>query len=122
MIIELIGKSIEDIVTTSSGTAIKYANGLVEEFGQVICPNVNGYVAQCEVTLPVPLDKQKSYAAFCGKSAMANSVNATRVTTFANFNNDRSSVTFGLQIQSGDMQNFSEANRTISWSVKGFWK
>lgn len=63
------GKALDDkitalngnIVNSSTGTAIKYGNGLVLEFGQIVCPNTNNYVAQ-KISIHTPTQGVTSFS------------------------------------------------------------
>lgn len=124
-IAELNKNSIKEIITTDNGTAIKYANGYVKQFGQKYCPNANGYVRQQTFTLPVPIDLNKDYSLMATKKSMDNSYNGIGVVAFceiASNGTSGSKITVGLQSQIDYLAGETTKNSTLSWSVEGFCK
>ena len=111
-----------NIVNSSTGTAIKYGNGLVLEFGQIVCPNTNNYVAQKEFTLPVAIVLTKKYSISVTKKSMGNIGVATRATTFGEIYNNGATGFVGLQTDAQDLNTVSDSNRTVSWCITGFWR
>lgn len=116
------GKSIEDVVTNSSGTAIKYANGFVTQYGRSICSVANPNIAQTEITLPIPIDINKAYSTLANRSAMGNAVTALTATSYAQISGEGKKLIIGLQQVDGQLNTFSDQYRTVSWLVSGFWK
>lgn len=92
------------------------------EFGQIVCPNTNNYVAQKEFTLPVAIVLTKKYSISVTKKSMGNIGAATRATTFGEVYNNGVTGFVGLQTDAQDLNTLSDSNRTVSWFLVGFWK
>ncbi len=92
------------------------------EFGQAICPNANGYVAQKEFALPIAILLTKKYSVSVTKKSMGNVGAVTRVTTFGEVYNNGVTGFVGLQTDAQELNTLSDSNRTVSWCVTGFWR
>lgn len=92
------------------------------EFGQIVCPNTNNYVAQKEFTLPVAIVLTKKYSISVTKKSMGNIGVATRATTFGEIYNNGATGFVGLQTDAQDLNTVSDSNRTVSWCITGFWR
>lgn len=115
----IFGKQNSKFITNEYGTAIVYANGLVEQFGHTIVPNANDYVAQKTIEVPVSIDLNKDYSVNVSRYNQGNGIWGINSAVAVEMVNDNH-VTLSLQNPGGGYDTANDKWRTVQWHIIGF--
>lgn len=105
-----------EVITTGEGTAWKYPDGRLIQFGDKLVPVANEYILQTNVQLPVP-NVSEEYIVIAGRQSYGNQSNALDLIAYGQpYGVDY--ITVGVQRKAGGM---TDAKR-VHWLVIGRWK
>lgn len=90
-------------------------------FGSLVTKNANGYVAQANVNLPIPILSTKPRSVVASRHNQENGVMGVNSSVSCLFAND-SVVTISLQNPNSGYADASETWRTVMYYTIGFWK
>ena len=105
-----------EVITTGEGTAWKYPDGRLIQFGNKLVPVANEYILQTSVKLPVA-NVSEEYIVIAGRQGYGNGSDALDLIAYGQpYGVDY--ITVGVQRKVGGM---TDAKR-VHWLVIGRWK
>lgn len=105
-----------EVITTGEGTAWKYPDGRLIQFGDKLVPVANEYVLQTNVQLPVP-NVSEEYIVIAGRLSYGNHSSVLDIIPYGQpYGKDYIAV--GAQRKAGGMSE----SRNVHWLAIGRWK
>lgn len=112
----IVTKLEKEVVENENGTAWKYSEGTLIQFGEYNVPVANGYVLLASFDLPVEYI-DTNYKIMVSRQAYENAGDALDLIPFCQ-GNGKGQITVGIQKLSGGMNK----SRIINWLTIGQWK